>query len=487
MERLDKHSVKTINRQSDSGEDDPNFDRKLDLITAGGHPYIKEHLLTRITKQNCLTIITYVLGFMTEVNPSQEHRIITIYKLKLLAEYYHPKSFAELTGQDIVEFLDRIRKPESVDPLHKWIGTYNHTRVILLRFFRWLHRPSDDIKPNKRPIPAVMQQIPNLKRHEISIYKPTDLWTEEDDAIFYKYCPSVRDRCWHAVSRDTGCRPSELLRLKIKDVVVQQLENGYQVARITVNGKTGTRHVRLNNSYPRLKDWLRQGHPYPGNPSAPLFCGLGKKNTGKKLARNTMFTIYNNYKKVHFPHLLKDPMVPEEDKRKLTELLKKPWNPYIRRHTAATEISKVLKDSVLIDQYMGWSHAGNTRQKYQHYYNDDSFDAMLTMMDGLKPIAPAKGKVLLKPRLCPNCQETNTPESKFCAKCKFVLSFDAFNETTQGAEETKKRLERLEKTMSSVMKVFMGQSDTIEVQASDDPETIRILDRLAKEQEQNTS
>jgi hypothetical protein len=41
--------------------------------------------------------------------------------------------------------------------------------------------------------------------------------------------------------------------------------------------------------------------------------------------------------------------------------------------------------------------------------------------------------------------------------------------------------------MSSVMKVFMGQSDTIEVQASDDPETIRILDRLAKEQEQNTS
>jgi hypothetical protein len=236
-----------------------------------------------------------------------------------------------------------------------------------------------------------------------------------------------------------------------------------------------------------LKDWLRQGHPYPGNPSAPLFCGLGKKNTGKKLARNTMFTIYNNYKKVHFPHLLKDPMVPEEDKRKLTELLKKPWNPYIRRHTAATEISKVLKDSVLIDQYMGWSHAGNTRQKYQHYYNDDSFDAMLTMMDGLKPIAPAKGKVLLKPRLCPNCQETNTPESKFCAKCKFVLSFDAFNETTQGAEETKKRLERLEKTMSSVMKVFMGQSDTIEVQASDDPETIRILDRLAKEQEQNTS
>jgi integrase/recombinase XerD len=446
-----------MERQLDIGQQmsDPNFDRKLDMVTAGGHSYVKQHLLTRITKQNCQTIITYVLGFMTEVNPSQEHRIITIYKLKLLAEYYHAKSFEELTGQDIVEFLDRIRKPESVDPLHKWIGTYNHTRVILLRFFRWLHRPSDDIKPNKRPTPAVMQQIPHIKRHEISIYKPTDLWTEEDDSLFYRYCPSIRDRCWHAVSRDTGCRPSELLRLKVKDVVVQQLEDGYQIARITVNGKTGTRHVRLNNSYPRLKDWLRQGHPYPGNPNAPLFCGLGKKNTGKKLARNTMFIVYDNYKKVHFPHLLNNqPMMPEEDKRKITELLKKPWNPYIRRHTAATEISKALKDSVLIDQYMGWSHAGNTRQKYQHYYNDDSFDAMLTMMDGLKPISLAAGKTLLKPRLCPNCSETNTPESRFCAKCKFVLTFDAYNETMADAERAKEEQQKLREESGRMRKEF---------------------------------
>jgi hypothetical protein len=152
-------------------------------------------------------------------------------------------------------------------------------------------------------------------------------------------------------------------------------------------------------------------------------------------------------------------MMPEEDKRKITELLKKPWNPYIRRHTAATEISKALKDSVLIDQYMGWSHAGNTRQKYQHYYNDDSFDAMLTMMDGLKPISLAAGKTLLKPRLCPNCSETNTPESRFCTKCKFVLTFDAYNETIadveqskQKGEEMKRELEELRKWMEDMKK-----------------------------------
>lgn len=447
--------------------DDPNFDRKLDLITAGGHPYLKEHLITRITKQNCLTIMNYILAFMTERNPKQSYRIDTVYKLKLLAEHYNPKDFKDLTRQDIIDYLDRYRKPESVDPLHQWIGTYNHTRIIFLRFFRWLYCPSYDIPYNKRPTPAVMQQIPEIKRREISIYKPTDLWTEEDDALFYKYCPSVRDRCWHAVSRDTGCRPHELLKLKIKDIVVQQLESGYQIARITVNGKTGTRHVRLNNSYPRLKDWLSHGgHPYPGNPNSPLFCGASRKNTGKRLARNTMFETYRRYKNVHFTQLLHDPLVPEEDKRKIRDLVQKRWNPYIRRHTAATEISKTLKDSVLIDQYMGWSHSGNTRQKYQHYYNDDSFDAMLTVMDGLTPpstITNSSKKGLLKPRLCPNCSETNKPESRFCSKCKFVLTFDAFNETVIDAERAKEEQQKLKEKVDYFYKMSTKQTKKLQL------------------------
>lgn len=199
-----------------------------------------------------------------------------------------------------------------------------------------------------------MENIHQIKRREISCYKPTDLWTEEDDVIFYKYCPSIRDKCWHAISRDTGCRPIELLRLKIKDVVQQQLDGGYQIAKITVNGKTGVRNVRLNNSYSFLKEWISFGHPFPSYPNAPLFCGTGKKNTGRRISIEAMQFVYERYKKRHFPKLLEDPLIPEEDKRKIRDLLKKPWNLYVRRHTAATEISKSLKDSVLIDQYMDW-------------------------------------------------------------------------------------------------------------------------------------
>jgi hypothetical protein len=38
---------------------DPNFDRKLDLVTEGAMPFIKNHLLERISRENCATIVAY--------------------------------------------------------------------------------------------------------------------------------------------------------------------------------------------------------------------------------------------------------------------------------------------------------------------------------------------------------------------------------------------------------------------------------------------
>jgi hypothetical protein len=110
---------------------DPNFDRKFDQITAGARPYIRDHLLTRITRANCMVIIDYILALQTEVSPSDSYRIDTIFKLKQLAEFHNPKPFKDMTRQDIIDYLDRLRKPESVDPMHKWIGTYEHSRIII--------------------------------------------------------------------------------------------------------------------------------------------------------------------------------------------------------------------------------------------------------------------------------------------------------------------------------------------------------------------
>ena len=116
-----------IQKEKDVIINDPVLDHKLDLIIEGAKPYLREHLLNKISRENCLTIIDYILAMQTEISLSDRYRIDTIHKLKQLAEVKHNpdnKKFKEMTRHDILEFLDRLRKSESVDPLHKWVGSY---------------------------------------------------------------------------------------------------------------------------------------------------------------------------------------------------------------------------------------------------------------------------------------------------------------------------------------------------------------------------
>jgi integrase len=151
--------------------------------------------------------------------------------------------------------------------MHKWIGTYNLFRIYLLRFFKWLYY--QDIEPDKRPKPSVVENLARLKRKEKSIYKPSDLWTQQDDLLFLKYCPSKRDKCYHAISRDLSCRPHEILKLKIRDIVFKTTGN-YQYVEILVNGKTGSRPIPLIDSIPYLKDYIDHEHPQPTNPNSSI-------------------------------------------------------------------------------------------------------------------------------------------------------------------------------------------------------------------------
>jgi hypothetical protein len=44
----------------------------------------------------------------------------------------------------------------------------------------------------------------------------------------------------------------------------------------------------------------------------------------------------------------------------------------------------------------------------------------------------------LKPKACPNCLETNKIDSKFCAKCRMVLTYDEYVETLDQQDDIEK-------------------------------------------------
>ncbi|HET7284242.1 MAG TPA: hypothetical protein VFI70_06105 [Nitrososphaeraceae archaeon] len=269
-----KHPLPSITAANSTVSNNPLFERKLELATEALEPSFVNKLKTAVSNDNALIIANYIIAMKTEINPSDKYRINNIQTLAKLSQFFKNQiSFKQMTRDNILLFLDSYRKTDAQDSMHHWIGSYNLLLVILIRFFKWLYYPQ--LAPIDRKIkPEVVDNIFHLKRKEQSIYKPSDLWTREDDILFLKYCPSKRIRCYHAISRDTSCRPHEILKLRIKDIVFKT-SGHYQYAEVLVNGKTGSRSIPLFDSIPYVKDWLDE-HPLRGNANSFLISNRKK-------------------------------------------------------------------------------------------------------------------------------------------------------------------------------------------------------------------
>lgn len=414
------------------------IDSKIASATSGLTGYTIKCLSEICSKQNASTIADYIRAMGTEINIKDSSRVSTIKSLTWLASHLENKPFKEMTRDDVLSYLDSLKKPETVDPQHGWIGNYNNRYSVFAKFFKWLYSP--DKAPEQRKMPKFLQNVKKLKRKEESIYKPSDLWLPQDHVLFLKYCPSRRDRCYHSMAIDTSARPHELLGLKIKDIVFKQANN-IQYAEIRVSGKTGSRIIPLINSIPLVKDWLEE-HPQRGNPDAPLFVSI-RKGAGKALTPGSLGHLYTwMYKREFFPRLLEMVAVPNEDKQHLVELLKKPWNLYIFRHSALTEKSTILKEHVL-RQHAGWSRSSKMHLRYLHYFGNESTDSLLEAYGVVKKENHFTDT--MKSRICPDCKEPNRHDALFCKKCHLTLTHEAYqsavaNEKKMVEDEVKKQV-----------------------------------------------
>jgi integrase len=256
----------------------------------------------RLRNENQKILDDYIEARKTEANISKNFQRLILRTVNYLTRYTN-KNLKDITREDIVSFLNSVRKSQTEDPSHRWIGTYNTYLILLITFFKWLYYPNMEAK--QRPKPELLQNVKHLRRKEKSAYKPTDMWSQEDDLLFLKYCPFKRDRAYHAISRDSSCRPSEILGLRIKDLVFKMAGNR-QYAEIVVNGKTGTRAIPLINSIPYVKD-LIDSHPQKNNPNACLI--HNERVFGRRISIFGLFHMYKRYKTKILPSLLKDPLL----------------------------------------------------------------------------------------------------------------------------------------------------------------------------------
>jgi hypothetical protein len=130
-----KINIKTRTKIATSVKSSPLLDRKIEEVGAGLQASYTNRLRS-ICEENTSTIVDFIAAMKSEANLSDHYRKDPIEMLCRLSKYNNNMPFRDMTRADILGFLDYFRKPESSDPLHKWIGTYNIYRSYLLRFFK---------------------------------------------------------------------------------------------------------------------------------------------------------------------------------------------------------------------------------------------------------------------------------------------------------------------------------------------------------------
>jgi transcription initiation factor TFIIIB Brf1 subunit/transcription initiation factor TFIIB len=84
----------------------------------------------------------------------------------------------------------------------------------------------------------------------------------------------------------------------------------------------------------------------------------------------------------------------------------------------------------------------------------------------------------LKPRHCPNCKGGNKPDSKYCATCGLVLSYDAYNETIEEKRQKDSEVLEWKKKYLQDMKGLMEQMNAMKEVQEDTQKDLSEIKRF---------
>jgi integrase/recombinase XerD len=86
--------------------------------------------------------------------------------------------------------------------------------------------------------------------------------------------------------------------------------------------------------------------------------------------------------------------------------------------------------------------------KYEHWFGNESSENIL---EAYGIVTKDNNQLsVLRPKSCPNCNEPNKPDSRFCAKCRMVSMYDAYNETIESEKLKDDKLTTMEKRFNEM-------------------------------------
>jgi integrase/recombinase XerD len=225
---------------------------------------------------------------------------------------------------------------------------------------------------------------------------PDEILTQEDIKDMAEATWNRRDRAFVLALYESGCRIGEFRPLKMRHIELDK-----HGAKLSVDGKTGSRRIRIYKSVPAIKEWL-ENHPASDNPDAYVW-------TGRMTPSNPEF----ENKPLHY-HTVN---------RRLKKIanqagIDKDVNPHAFRHARATHLATELKEAQM-RKYFGWTPGSDVPSRYVHLSGRDIDNAILEL-NGVKN--PEEDSTEMDRVKCPDCGERVSPAQQFCGQCGVSLA-----------------------------------------------------------------
>ena len=360
--------------------------------------------------------------------------------LKLFSNHIgNNKDFKDVTREQVLEFLNKRKNSIEDDPDKKWIRTWNDYLARLIGFYRWLYNQESNKQRSEWDTPEPFNSIKKKKNKRYSSYSSNDVWSQEEILLAVKYCDNIRDKAIITMCWDMAGRNHEIVKIKIKDVI---LKEKYAEVSTAWDTKTGTRTNPIILGFPYLRELLNT-HPFSSEPNAYLMIS---RTSMKPITPDRLWAIANVLKK-RIMQMIQCNEIKGDDSEKLEILLKKPWNPYLfGRHSSITEKSDMLNDSQL-KQYAGWKPNSDRAKTYVHRKGKQVINPLL-QEHGI--IEKQERKPVRKE--CSKCNFINTTEATICSNCSFILDTRGWKYIKLEEEEKEKDLRLQLKILESRVK-----------------------------------
>jgi integrase/recombinase XerD len=363
------------------------------------------------------------------------------------------KDFDKLTKEEMVKLIaSKIDKSSNYSESTK--ATF---KKIIKKFFQWLKKCEDNEYPKEV---NWIKTSERKKKHK----QPEELLNDEDIEKMIKVTNHPRDKAFIMVLAESGGRVSEVLSLKIGNLNFDD-----KGCYFLVNGKTGSRRVRVVNSTPFIHSWL-DAHPEKENKDAPLWTVIGTTQNISTLKDKEKYN-YNWSYSLTYP-AARNILIRAKEKAGIT----KPINPHNFRHSRATSLGAAGLNESLMNQIMGWTQGSKMAGTYIHLSGKQTDDALLPAMYGMKVEEQKENQPRMFPIKCISCGTLNAYDSKRCKNCnkiigtlseedlKSVDSFKEFDEMKRNIEFMKKVMKRMSENPQNFTMVDDEICESIESQ-----------------------